>query len=258
MVGMLILFPPSEGKSAAAVGEPVCLGDLSFPCLTGAREAVVDELVRVSALEEAPEILKVGASLVGEVERNTRLWSEPAMAAAQVYSGVLFEAFGYGSLSAAGRARADESVLVISAAWGAVRLVDAIPAYRLSMGTKLGEMGDTAKFWKGELADALDEFAGDQLILDGRSAAYAKVWSPHPSRHLLVRVERVQADGARKVVSHMAKHYRGLLGRYVVEQGLTGLEQAEELVQALSGAFEVELVAPTSKKAGTLTLLVRD
>lgn len=255
---MLILFPPSEGKSAATAGAPVCLGDLLFPCLTGVRETVVDELIRVSALDDALERLKVGASLVGEVKRNTRLWSEPAAAASQVYSGVLFEAFGYDSLSSDGRGRADESVLVISAAWGVVRLVDAIPAYRLSMGTRLGELGDIAKLWKGELADALDDYAGNQLILDGRSAAYAKVWSPAPSRHVLVRVERVQADGSRRVVSHMAKHYRGLLGRFVVEQGLTAVDEAGELAEALGEAFEVELVAPTPRKAGTLTLVVRD
>ena len=255
---MLILFPPSEGKTPATSDHPLDLGDLLAPELTEAREAVVDELVRVSSLPDAGELLKVGPSLLAELERNTRLWSEPASPAAEIYSGVLFEAFGYGSLSPEAKELADQAVVVISAAWGAVRLTDRIPAYRLSMATRLGQLGDLAKFWRGELKGPLDELAKDQLVVDGRSAAYAKAWAPAPQRHLLVRVERLGADGSRKVVSHMAKHYRGLLGRYLVQQKLTGLEQATELAEALSAGFEVELLSPTEKKPGTLTLLVRD
>lgn len=258
LVGMLILFPPSEGKTPATFGSGVELGELLAPELTGAREAVVDELVRVSGLPDAEQLLKVGPSLLAEVERNTRLWSEPVAPASEVYSGVLFEAFGYSSLGADARARADRAVVVISAAWGAVTLSDRIPAYRLSMGTKLGEIGDLAKFWKGELKRSLDELAGDQLVVDGRSTAYAKVWTPVPRHHLLVRVEKVAADGSRKVVSHMAKHYRGLLGRYLVQENLTGIEDAGELAEALAPGFEVELLSPTEKKPGTLTLLVRE
>ncbi|WP_237233597.1 YaaA family protein [Rothia nasisuis] len=254
---MLILFPPSEGKSAALGGAPVELGELSFPALTGAREAVVDELVRVSRGEGAAEQLKVGKSLLAEVQRNTRLWGEPAQAAAKVYSGVLYEAFDYEGLDVASRVRAESSTVIISAVWGAVRLRDCIPAYRLSMGTKLGEIGDLAKFWKGELGEALDEYAGEQLVVDGRSSAYLRAWSPSPARHLLVRVERVASGGTRQVVSHMAKHYRGLLGRYLVEHNLTGVEEPGELAVALGQDFEVELSSPTEKKPGTLTLVVR-
>lgn len=256
---MLILFPPSESKATAPVeNPPVELGDLSFPVLTEARERVAEVLAEVSGREDALDALKVGASLAPEVKRNTRILAEPAQEAAAVYTGVLFEAFGAGTLSEQARTRAKESVLVTSALWGAVKLGDLIPAYRLSMGVKLGEVGDLAKFWAGELPAALDEYAGDQLVVDGRSAAYAKAWKPSPARHLMVRVERVQPDGSRKVVSHMAKHYRGLLGRYLVEETLTGIDDAVELAEALSKDFTVELLEPTAKKPGTLTLVVAD
>ena len=74
-----------------------------------------------------------------------------------------------------------------------------------------------ASFWKGALGTALEATAKDQLILDCRSAAYAKSWVTSPSQTLAVRVERVAADGSRKVVSHMAKHYRGLFARYLIQ-----------------------------------------
>src|SRR5436190_1136032 len=44
---MLILLPPSEGKSAPGRGRPLELESLSQPSLTPARERVLDGLVRV-------------------------------------------------------------------------------------------------------------------------------------------------------------------------------------------------------------------
>ena len=70
------------------------------------------------------------------------------------------------------------------------------------------------------MGTALEATAKDQLILDCRSAAYAKSWVTPPAQTLAVRVERVAADGSRKVVSHMAKHYRGLFARYLIQSGL--------------------------------------
>lgn len=253
---MLILLPPSEGKTPATQGDPVDFGELSLPQLTEARERVLEELERVSAGEGAAEQLKVGKSLLSELERNTRLRTEPAAPAAQVYTGVLFEAFGFASLSGEARQRAVDAVRVISALWGAVTLADRLPAYRLSMGVKLGDCGDLAKFWAGELTGPLNSLLGDDLVIDCRSAAYAKAWVPPAGRTFSVRVERVQPDGSRKVVSHMAKHYRGLLARYLVAEGLTGITDIDELLPRLAPRFEVELTRPSGRKPGLLTLVV--
>lgn len=257
---MLILLPPSEGKTPATGTNPVEMGDLSFPQLTEARERVVEELAQVSAEEGAAEQLKVGKSLVAEVERNTRLLAEPAAPAAQVYTGVLFEALDYASLGTAAQESADRSLLVISALWGAVSLKDCIPAYRLSMGVKLGSCGNLAKFWAGELTSVLSGAFDGQLVIDCRSAAYAKAWTPEPQLTYAVRVEKMLPDGSRKVVSHMAKHYRGLLARYLIDEGLTNINNnnIEQLLPRLSPKFTVELSAATDKKPGTLTLVVKE
>lgn len=97
---MLILLPPSEGKTPAPAGNaPVCFADLSFPELTAERESVLEELAAVSSGPDALTELKVGASLAAEVERNTRLLTEPAQPAIRTYTGVLFEALDYASFS---------------------------------------------------------------------------------------------------------------------------------------------------------------
>lgn len=255
---MIILLPPSETKTPAPAGDPVDLGELSFPELSDARETVVDQLQKVSASPDALEQLKVGKTLAAEVQRNTRLYEEPAHAASQVYTGVLFDALDLAGFSGEDQGRAHRHLLVISALWGAVRPGDRIPAYRLSMGTSLGEIGSLKKFWRGELAGPLDAAIGDQLVLDCRSADYAQAYRPRPAQTLAVRVEKENAAGQRTVVSHMAKHYRGLLARAVISQQLTDIDDAAELVERLSPAWRVELTAPTEKKAGVLTVVVRE
>ncbi|MDO5750937.1 MAG: peroxide stress protein YaaA [Rothia sp. (in: high G+C Gram-positive bacteria)] len=260
---MKILLPPSEGKTPAPASEvPVDLAELSLPELTEERETVLETLMRVSAQPNAMEQLKVGASLSAEVERNTHLLREPAQEAYKTYSGVLFEALDMPGMDTAQLQRAQESLLISSALWGTVTPLDRIPAYRLSMGVKLGELGDIAKFWKGALTPVLNELYGEELMIDCRSGVYAKTWVPTPARCVAVRVEKVFEDGSRKVVSHMAKHYRGLLAGFMVRNGasmLAELDTPEALTEFLTAAgWEVELQASTARKAAQLTVLVRE
>lgn len=254
---MLILLPPSEGKTPAPNHkEPLDWELLHHPQLTTARQQVLQELALVSASPLALEELKVGQSLVDEVERNTRLLHEPAGDASGIYTGVLFEALNYPSLSPSQQKQADEHILIVSALWGLVRLDDAIPAYRLSMGVKLGELGALAGYWKKQLAPHAPAILGDQLILDCRSSAYQKALPTPPAQTYEVKALAVAADGSRKVISHMAKHYRGLLTRWVVEHQLTHSNSITELTQALAQDFQVEITEPTAKKPGALTLLI--
>ena len=133
---MLILLPPSEGKTPAPAGNaPVSFADLSFPELTAERESVLEELTAVSLGPGALAELKVGASLEAEVERNTRLLTEPAQPAIRTYTGVLFEALDYASFSPAERDAAHWSLLISSALWGILRPEDAIPATACQWGS---------------------------------------------------------------------------------------------------------------------------
>ena len=82
---MLILLPPSEGKTAAAKGHPFELQELQFPELNPAREEV---LTRPGPHQRAVRTRwRSWASALRwrtEVERNTRLHAEPAAPAHSV------------------------------------------------------------------------------------------------------------------------------------------------------------------------------
>ena len=90
---MLVLLPPSEGKTPAPDGAPpVDLDALTSPALTAHRVTVLDALAAASARPDAHEVLGTTPGLAEEVRRNTVLRSAPAGPAADVYTGVLYGA----------------------------------------------------------------------------------------------------------------------------------------------------------------------
>jgi cytoplasmic iron level regulating protein YaaA (DUF328/UPF0246 family) len=236
---VLILLPPSEGKAVPPGGPPVALEALVHPELAPQRERLLTTVERLGrgSVPVGLKRLGIGPGLVGELERNATLRSAPAAPAAEVYTGVLFQHLGLGSLGAAARARADERVLVASALWGVVRLADRIPAYRLSMGADLPRLPGLARWWAPALARALPPGG---LVVDCRSASYAAAWRPAEAH--LVEIRAFTADG--KVVSHMAKATRGDIARLLVEapaaptdpEGVAAVAEAAGLRVALANA----------------------
>ena len=130
---MLIVLPPSETKRPPPVeGSPLDLNQLSFPSLTAMRERVMDALVATSQRPDALRRLFVGPSLAGEVARNEHLRDLPTRSAVDTYARPPYEGLDAGSWSSHAEKRAARQVIVVSALWGAVRLADRIPPYRLT------------------------------------------------------------------------------------------------------------------------------
>ncbi|MFV2143237.1 YaaA family protein [Isoptericola sp. G70] len=234
---MLICLPPSEGKTPAPDGgAPVDLRALAAPQLAPQREAVLDALATVSARPDATKVLKVGATLAKEVTRNTALRTAPAAPATDVYSGVLYAAAGLGDLTGPAAALCADSVRIFSGLWGVVAPQDRIPAYRLSMGVDLPGVGRLATAWRPHLADALTGRAAGDVVVDCRSAAYLAAWKPtttgpDAADWVTVRVVR-DVDGQRTVVSHNAKHTRGVLTGHLLRRAGAPPSSAEALLDA--------------------------
>ncbi|MBC2867391.1 peroxide stress protein YaaA [Streptomyces mexicanus] len=265
---MLVLLPPSEGKApAAGRGAPLALESLSLPGLTGAREAVLGELVELCAGDEgkAREVLGLSEGLRGEVAKNAALRTAGTRPAGEIYTGVLYDALGLASLDAAAKRRAARSLLVFSGLWGAVRVTDRIPSYRCSMGVKLPGLGALAAHWRTPMASVLPEVAGDGLVLDLRSSAYAAAWKPKgevAGRTATVRVLHSQVvDGVEKrsVVSHFNKATKGRIVRALLADGTVPEDPAELVVALRDLGYTVEAEPPAKAgKAWALDVVVTE
>lgn len=262
---MLVLLPPSEGKAAGGSGAPLEPQALSLPGLAEARAAVLEELVELCAGDElkAREVLGLSEGLRGEVAKNAGLRSAVARPAGEIYTGVLYDALDLAGLPAPARAAAERSLMVFSGLWGAVRVTDRIPSYRCSMGVKLPGLGALGAYWREPMAAVMPEAAGEGLVLDLRSSAYASAWKPKgevAGRTATVRVLHSQiVDGVEKrsVVSHFNKATKGRLVRDLLLAGAAPQGPAEGVTALRDLGYTVEAEAPAKPaKAWSLDVVV--
>ena len=203
---MLVVLPPSETKSTGGRGAPLDLDALSFPSLTPTREALLDDLVALSAdLPAARAALDVSERQDDEIARNRVLRESRTTPALRRYTGVLYDALDAGSLTPGARRR----LAVCSALFGLVMGTDPIPAYRLSSGSTLPGRGGLRTVWRPVLLPVLDGL--DEHVVDLRSGGYMAL-APAAGATTLDVVSEA-ADGSRTTVSHANKSFKGRAAR---------------------------------------------
>ena len=231
---MLVLLPPSEGKAPGGRGRPLELSRLSHPSLTPVRRRLVDAL-EAAAVRDPQGLQAALACPAGEVAKDAVLTSSPTLPALRRYTGVVYEALSYATLSAAGRRRANASLRVGSALFGLLAPTDPIPAYRLSGGTSLPGVGSLAAAWRPLLEPELAGHRG--VVVDLRSGPYAAL--ARVPGAVQVRVLR-ESGGRRTVVSHDNKHTKGLLARALCEQGARSPADVAAAGGAVADLVEVD------------------
>jgi cytoplasmic iron level regulating protein YaaA (DUF328/UPF0246 family) len=214
---MLILLPPSEGKNQPAGKSKLNLTKLAF----------------------ADQLIDVRTRLV-----TKSLTAAPAVKAIDVYSGVLYQALDWGSLSVTAKARGDKSLLIVSAIFGVLRPSDVIPNYKAKI---------TSSDWKVALKPVLDGLEAD-LIIDCRSSTYAGVWQSPPDRTAAVRVFKKE-KGKISVITHLSKKYRGELTRELLKSGKSPKTPAE-LLKIAEKKFDCKVINAKENLPWYLDLLI--
>jgi uncharacterized protein len=220
---VLVLLPPSEGKTTGGDGAAVDLASLSWPELNPIRRKVGNALVRLCRGNPAKARTVLGLSEALDADRaaDADIWESPTMLAGHRYGGVLYDALGYPSLPAAARHRADSSIVVFSGMWGATRPCDLIPAYRIGIATMLPRLAGRPATWHAALRGALDDAVGNQGALDLRSTGYRQMYRPSAAAAgNLVAVRITGPDGRRPAPSFQSKVAKGALVAAMLRRGL--------------------------------------
>ena len=236
---MIVLLPPSETKRDGGDGPPLRLPGLSSPELGPLRAALLDELVALAADRPAArKALGISASQDGEIDRNAALLSAPTMPAIDRYTGVLYDALDVGSLSGAAASRARSRLAVGSALFGLLRADDAVPAYRLSAGSKLPGGATLAARWRPVLEPVLARLSADELVVDLRSGSYAALGRLPGA--VVVDVVAEHPDGRRTIISHFNKAHKGRLARVLASSRSEPTDAAAVATLARRAGMRVE------------------
>lgn len=300
---MRILLPPSAGKTTKESTNHLQLEKLwQEEHLTQTRRQLIDDVQNTALLADAAQIFKLGPKNAHEISQNLEVYDAPALAAWQLYDGVLYEAakfaqiFSYGACAQdgqgqgqgnqpqgsgqgqGGQSQADQSqglqrqleelTLVFSALFGPVRLTDLITPHRLSGSVKLPGQGSVASIWSKALKELLTQQLSGHVVVDLRSAEYGAMYRPTRGSDCLllnIGVAKVNpATGKRSVVSHWAKHTRGLLAGALLEAVASGqlsgsegdVDEILQVAAGLEGVKEVEITPLDARGQAKVTLVL--
>ncbi len=160
MSRVLILIPPSEGKTPSG-----CLKPLSR--LNPESRIIYDRLTAYKG--DLSQLYGVkGKALEAAKNVNRTILTSPALPAIERYSGVVYDGIDYPSLKSDAREFFNTHIRIVSALFGLLKADDPIPDYKLKI-----EKLDAAKFWKPIIAELLKE----HFIIDLLPQAHQKAVS---------------------------------------------------------------------------------
>lgn len=154
--------------------------------------------------------------------------------AIQVYTGVLYAALGWHTLSKAAQKLGQGSIVIISAKYGALSPLIEIEPYK--------EKIDNKKM-APRVAAVLNAVT-TPLIIDCRSSTYQRVWSSPIEKTVEIKVF-TKVDGQKNVITHMSKKTRGEVVRHLL-QSVKVATTPQELHMIISEEFICTLIDATS------------
>ena len=205
------------------------------PVFENVADAIMEGLRDMSASEIA-EAVGISDSLAARAcamiyEFPNKLSGEEAITA---YTGVVFKAFDYGSLSVSDREWAADKIGIVSSLYGLLRPSDFVKPYRLDFTTRLAPGGRPFySYWRDRLTDYLLEniHAGSiSTILDLMPADAAKCfdWKRITQVAKVWKVdfkEMTEGGALRTPRANRLKTLRGLLLRYIVSHRIESVDQ---------------------------------
>lgn len=131
---------------------------------------------------------------------------------------------------------ANEQVRILSGLYGVLRPSDLMQAYRLEMGTRIGNKRgkNLYEFWGDRITKILNEdltAGGHDLVLNLASQEYFKSVNTNKLKGRLLTAHFKEAkDGKYRVVAFNAKRARGRMANLITKEGITTAAPLSELV----------------------------
>jgi cytoplasmic iron level regulating protein YaaA (DUF328/UPF0246 family) len=210
-----------------------CEADLTLPAFLAQAQVLVNTLKKKNE-EELGQLMKISPKLAQQNISRFHSWktskgNEEELIAIQAFSGEVFRAFDFKSISKSSYNELSNKLRILSGLYGVLRPFDLIYPYRLEMGTAMrvdNRFKNLYEFWSDPLAKYFKEFLGDSILINLASNEYSKsIQLNKLGNKVITPVFKEFRNGKFQSIMMYAKHARGKMAKFLIENSLKSTEE---------------------------------
>lgn len=228
---MKILISPAKSIDEKALKSSVS----TIPIFQNEAQKIVKNL-RNSKVEDLKKIMSISEDLAQLNWKRYKNWKKSTsedqalITAGFAFSGEVYRGLDLSSLSEKELEIANKDLRILSGLYGILKPSDLIYPYRLEMGTRFSPIEDQKnlyEFWKDKIAKTLKkELEKDEVIVNLASNEYFKAVDIQQLKNRIITpVFKEFKNGKFTIVMMYAKHARGSMARYLIQNQLTNIEE---------------------------------
>ena len=229
---MLILLSPAKSIDTRGIST---INEVSVPAFLADSKKLVSKLQKMKPAK-LEKLMHISSELAELNALRFKNWQDPLVQTEEIvpavlaFSGEVYRGLDAKSFSDEQLIRANDSVRILSGLYGILKPLDLLYPYRLEMGTKWlisPTVKNLYQFWGKKIAKHLNsELKDNETIINLASAEYFKAVDQKVLKaKVITPVFKEFKNGEYKIVMMYAKHARGAMARYIVENDLKNPEE---------------------------------
>ncbi len=225
---MIILLSPAKSMDFE-FSKPAL--PTTIPLFVEEADSLAKKLKKMSAAKIG-ELMHISSALADLNYDRYQNWEKPAAPSelnfpcAFAFSGEVYKALDIHSLSKSELKTAQDKIRILSGLYGMLKPLDIIYPYRLEMGTKWevsAKIKNLYAFWTAKTTPLLKD---EKTIVNLASEEYSKsIDFKKLAGQVITPVFKDYKNGQLKIIAIYAKHARGAMARYIVQQDLKDIEK---------------------------------
>lgn len=224
---MKIIFSPSKEMKVGELNSPFSFS----PKFKDESKEILNILKNLDK-NQIEKIMKIKGELLEETYNNIINYdSLSVVKAINLYNGVAFKKLELESYNSKELEYLNNSIIILSAMYGALNPFDNIKKYRLDMTMKISE-NSLYSFWSEKVTVYINELLlqdNEKILLNLASNEYSKMINKKSLNFKMITIDFKEfKNGKYSSVSSFSKQGRGMLLNYLIKNQITNIEDIKK------------------------------
>lgn len=224
---MKIIFSPSKEMKVGELNSPFSFS----PKFKDESKEILNILKNLDK-NQIEKIMKIKGELLEETYSNIINYElNPEIKAINLYNGVAFKKLEIEQYTSKELEYLNNSIIILSAMYGALNPFDNIKKYRLDMTMKISE-NSLYSFWSEKVTVYINELLSqdsEKILLNLASNEYSKMINKKSLNFKMITIDFKEfKNGKYLSVSSFSKQGRGMLLNYLIKNQITNIEDIKK------------------------------